>query len=132
MGREDKVGKKELLIKSPEPEIVFSFKYFNAEQAAKGVGQHFRDWESDTQASRTIKDIRNLVEKYSQKTNEIKELFFMDFLQNIQKVLDDYMQSGSNHGLLSDFFEKLIDLSSKTRSAAISKNRTDKRPIGVM
>ncbi len=113
--RDNKVGKKELLTKIPEPEIVFSFKYFNSEQAKKGVGQDFRDWESNNAASRVIKDIRNLVEKYLKEDKETKELFFEDFLKNIQKILDDF-KGDVTQSLLSDFFEKLVVLSKETKT----------------
>jgi|GEM_PF-4545827 len=129
--RDKKTGTREIKTPFQEKELVFSFKYFNSEQAEKGIGQHFRDWESDTTATRAIKDIRNLVEKYVKEDNETKEVFLKDFLQSIQQVIDEYMQDNLKQGLLSDFFEKLIDLSSKTRSSAISKNKSDRKPIGI-
>lgn len=133
--RDSKVGRKEeerTLNLNPE-ELLFSFKYFGDQIPP---GQHFRDWESDIPFAETLKGIQNLIKEYAIKFKEedttLQDLVFEEFLCKLNLLLDDFLKNCENkkQGLLSDLFERLVELSRLTIDSAIGK-KDKTNPLGI-
>jgi hypothetical protein len=122
--RDKTVDKKELRGKTSEPELFFSFKFFDTSQIPHA--QHFREWELDTPANNCLKEILKIRDGYLQKIkledNELHEIIFEEFIEELDKILKEYFKADSaKQGLLSDFFEKLVGLSKETRTTSKQK-----------
>lgn len=122
--RDKTVDTKELRGKTSEPELLFSFKFFDTSQIPPA--QHFREWELDTPANNYLKEILKIRDGYLQKIkledNELHEIIFEEFIEELDKILKEYFKADSaKQGLLSDFFEKLVGLSKETRTTSKQK-----------
>jgi hypothetical protein len=133
--RESKVGTKseENILDLDTRELVFSFKYFGDQMPP---GQHFKEWESNIPFSETLKKVQNLIKEYGIKFKEedsaLQELVFEEFIDKLNTLVDDFLKSSDNknQGLLSDLFERLVELSRLTRNDAIGK-KDKTNPLGI-